>query len=152
MKTQQEYEGINNPSPDLLRKIQLDTEGGSILCSNYVGGYDLLTEIYKLIAKEILGEGYEPEGWKLVPYIPTEEMQKASEKVEIDPMYSDGAYFADGDDLYKAMLDAAPKPPINRRKPLTRDQVAEIHFRWGGDMMDCTRAIERAHGIEEQQT
>ena len=38
-------------TPELLTKLQTTTEGGAILCANYVGGYTLLTEIYDCIVK-----------------------------------------------------------------------------------------------------
>lgn len=44
----------------------------------------------------------------------------------------------DGDNLY-----AAPKA----LEPLTDEEIERIHQRYGGDMVNCTRAIERHHGI-----
>ena len=36
-------------------------------------------------------------------------------------------------------------PP--QRQPLTEEEVERIHQRYGGNMINCVRAIERAHGI-----
>lgn len=33
-------------------------------------------------------------------------------------------------------------------KPLTDEQIERIYTRYGGDMMNCARAIEREHGIK----
>lgn len=33
-------------------------------------------------------------------------------------------------------------------KPLTDEQIEQIYLRYGGEMINCTRAIERAHGIK----
>ncbi len=41
-----------------------------------------------------------------------------------------------------------PEQPA-QRKPLTDDEIDRIYTRYGGDMMNCARAIERAHGIKE---
>lgn len=52
-----------------------------------------------------------PEGWQLVPKEPTLEMREVAVK------YVDGPYdisrfdIHDAEDVYKAMLSAAPKPP-----------------------------------------
>ena len=35
-----------------------------------------------------------------------------------------------------------------QRKPLTDDEIDRIYTRYGGDMMNCARAIERAHDIK----
>ena len=37
--------------------------------------------------------------------------------------------------------------PLAQRKPLTDEEIERIYDRYGGNMMNCTRAIERAHGI-----
>jgi len=42
-----------------------------------------------------------------------------------------------------APVYAAPKAP----EPLTVEEIERIHQRYGGDMVNCTRAIERHHGI-----
>lgn len=47
------------------------------------------------------------------------------------------------DRLEKAEKDAAPKA----LEPLTVEEIERIHQRYGGDMVNCTRAIERHHGI-----
>lgn len=40
----------------------------------------------------------------------------------------------------------APQPaPV--REPLTLEQIERIYQRYGGDMVNCTRSIERHHGI-----
>lgn len=51
--SQAQQPDVRLPSPELLRKLQLQTEGGAILCSNYAGGYELLTEIYQVVAQEL---------------------------------------------------------------------------------------------------
>ena len=38
-------------------------------------------------------------------------------------------------------------PP--QRKPLTDEEIERIYDRYGGNMTNCARAIERAHGIKE---
>jgi len=38
-------------------------------------------------------------------------------------------------------------PP--QRKPLTDEEIERIYHRYGGEMINCARAIERAHGIKE---
>lgn len=38
--------------------------------------------------------------------------------------------------------------PPAQRKPLTNEQIERIYTRYGGDMMNCARAIEHAHGIK----
>ena len=56
-----------------------------------------------------------PEGWKLVPKEPTLEMREVAVK------YVDGPYdisrfdIHDAEDVYKAMLSAAPEPPQERK-------------------------------------
>ena len=35
--------------------------------------------------------------------------------------------------------------------PLTDEQIARIYERYGGDMINCTRSIERHHGIKGGQ-
>jgi hypothetical protein len=37
----------------------------------------------------------------------------------------------------------------NQYAPLTDDEIGRIYHRFGGDMLNCARAIERAHGIKE---
>ena len=37
-------------------------------------------------------------------------------------------------------------PP--QRKPLTDEEIERIYNRYGGEMINCARAIERAHGIK----
>ena len=41
-------------------------------------------------------------------------------------------------------------PPAGR-EPLTDEQIARIYERYGGDMINCTRSIERHHGIKGGQ-
>lgn len=43
-------------------------------------------------------------------------------------------------------LYTAP-PPQAVREPLTLEQIERIYERYGGDMVNCTRSIERHHGI-----
>lgn len=35
-----------------------------------------------------------------------------------------------------------------QRKPMTDEEIERIYDRYGGNMMNCVRAIERAHGIK----
>ena len=37
-------------------------------------------------------------------------------------------------------------PP--QRKPLTDEEIERIYNRYGGEMINCAKAIERAHGIK----
>jgi hypothetical protein len=58
-------------------------------------------------------KGGVPEGWQLVPKVPTEEMEEAGwiDKEDVCPC-----------DIYTAMLAAAPQPPA---LPLDRDGIIE---------------------------
>ena len=40
---------------------------------------------------------------------------------------------------------AEPRKP--QQEPLTNEHIERIYNRYGGDMMNCARAIEREHGI-----
>lgn len=40
-------------------------------------------------------------------------------------------------------------PPAVAREPLTEAEIARIYERYGGEMVNCARAIERAHGIKQ---
>lgn len=51
--------------------------------------------------------------------------------------------------LGQAMTFAAQEVVSPQRKPLTDEEIERIYGRYGGNMMNCTRAIERAHGIKE---
>ena len=37
---------------------------------------------------------------------------------------------------------------LAQRKPLTDEEIERIYHRYGGEMINCARAIERAHGIK----
>jgi len=37
---------------------------------------------------------------------------------------------------------------LAQRKPLTDEEIERIYNRYGGEMINCARAIERAHGIK----
>jgi hypothetical protein len=38
--------------------------------------------------------------------------------------------------------------PNSLRQPLTDEEIERIYNRYGGEMINCARAIERAHGIK----
>lgn len=44
-----------------------------------------------------------------------------------------------------------PTQPQAGAVPLTDEQIARIYERYGGDMINCTRSIERHHGIKGGQ-
>ena len=51
--------------------------------------------------------------------------------------------------LNKTRPDSIPlyaAPP--QRKPLTDEEIERIYNRYGGEMINCAKAIERAHGIK----
>lgn len=45
---------------------------------------------------------------------------------------------------HKTLLYTAPP----QRKPLSDEEIERIYDRYGGNMTNCARAIERAHGIK----
>ena len=47
--------------------------------------------------------------------------------------------------LRTALTEALAAHPV--REPLTLEHIERIYQRYGGCMINCTRAIERAHGI-----
>ena len=49
--------------------------------------------------------------------------------------------------------DTTPQPTQAQAGavPLTDEQIARIYERYGGDMINCTRSIERHHGIRGGQ-
>lgn len=58
-----------------------------------------------------------PEGWKLVPIVPTEAMKKAgghanSEWLNDNAPIGEVRYMMPMDSVYEAMLAAAPKPDV----------------------------------------
>ena len=97
-----------------------------------------------------------PDGWKLVPIQPTDEMIAAAH--ESDRKYSQRAFGGamhmpqGGEDHWSAMLAASPTPPA--RKPLSDAEIAAIYSHQqdvapGGKLMEhFARAIEAAHGIQ----
>jgi len=56
-----------------------------------------------------------------------------------------GIYALDADtsQIFYAKYHHAPQ-----RKPLTDEEIERIYHRYGGEMINCARAIERAHGIK----
>ena len=46
-------------------------------------------------------------------------------------------------------LTALYTHPQPKREPLTDEEIERIYNRYGGEMTNCARAIERAHGIKE---
>lgn len=92
-----------------------------------------------------------PEGWKLVPVEPTQVM--------MDAMQLSG--WLPG--CYRAMLAAAPQPPVvkdsstthqaqPKRDPLSDEQILKLGWAVTPyanqmEMLSIARAIERAHGI-----
>ena len=56
-------------------------------------------------------------------------------EVTTDPDRADG--------MWEPLFLAPPQ-----RKPLTDEEIERIYHRYGGDMINCARAIERAHGIK----
>jgi hypothetical protein len=66
------------------------------------GGYGLIVEMLKSYAELLNSSQFKrefivPDGWKLVPIEPTEEMRRAAMNLHNDTM------------IYQAMLDAAPE-------------------------------------------
>lgn len=57
-----------------------------------------------------------PDGWKLVPVEPTDAMESAGVQVQYEAVRDWGNPLA----VYRAMLAAAPKPPV--QEPLTRSR------------------------------
>lgn len=55
--------------------------------------------------------------------------------------------------MYRIPLYAAPptQPEAASREPLSEAEIARIYERYGGEMINCTRAIERAHGIKHNE-
>ncbi len=91
-----------------------------------------------------------PVAWKLVPVEPTNEMLKAMDECSTEG-YDERLLAGHAASVYMAAVDVAPlyTAPIPR-KPLTDEEIGKI----AGDCLDawsCARAIERAHGIGEQQ-
>lgn len=56
-----------------------------------------------------------PEGWKLVPVKPTEEMEVAGSAAET--VHVECVAYADAAIIYRAMLAAAPPPPAPSQEP-----------------------------------
>ena len=52
------------------------------------------------------------------------------------------------DDLTQFAKAVSTPPQPAQRKPLTDEEIERIYDRYGGNMMNCARAIERAHGIK----
>lgn len=82
-----------------------------------------------------------PDGWRLAPFKPTPEMINAG----VAARRSGGT----SDEVYMAMLSAAPPPP--EREPLTEEQIDAIGDATGKPSKnwhyEFAHAIERAHGI-----
>ena len=57
---------------------------------------------------------------------------------------SDLRFWSEPDNRHQVPLYTSP--PAS--KPLTDEQIERIFVRYGGDMMNCARAIEREHGIK----
>lgn len=110
MTASTEQERTEFPSPALLKKLQTSTEGGAILVDDYAGGYDLLTEIWRVIVADEAARRAPavpaPQGWKLVPVEPTQEVLDA-----IDLMADDHRAFDDSDSFWRHLVAAAPQPP-----------------------------------------
>lgn len=98
-----------------------------------------------------------PDGWKLVPIRPTDEMIAAAH--ESDREYSQRAFGGamhmpqGGEDHWSTMLAASQTPP--QREPLTDAQIRKLSYAFLGDngpqdtrVIKFTRAIEATHGIQ----
>jgi hypothetical protein len=95
-----------------------------------------------------------PVAWKLVPVEPTNEMLKAMDECSTEG-YDERLLAGHAASVYMAAVDVAPlyTAPIPR-KPLTDEEIERACVPLGAAMLSFTevaRAIERAHGIGEQQ-
>ena len=118
---------------------------------------DDLTDIIRAKGRELAelsARQAAPDGWRLVPVEPTEEMLDAAHEGDREytlRVFGDVMTVMQGPhDHYVAMLSAAPPPP--EREPLTDEQINGLGTGpcWAEDGVDIflfARAIERAHGI-----
>lgn len=74
--------------------------------SEHYRGCDLLERIDAAMAGS-LPSTFAPEGWKLVPVVPTEEMCEAGANAPLKVRQSEKCWIGD---IYASMLAAAPKP------------------------------------------
>lgn len=74
--------------------------------SDHYRGCDLLERIDAAMAGS-LPSTFAPEGWKLVPAVPTEEMCEAGANAPLKVRQSEKCWIGD---IYASMLAAAPKP------------------------------------------
>jgi len=122
---------------------------------------DDLTDIIRAKGRELAqlsARQAAPDGWRLVPEEPTEEMTKAGGDVEVEGDFG-GEQVLFGSEvkqIYAAMLSAAPPQP--EREPLTDEQIERLRkntFSTDNPFCPCdrktmqkaVRATERAHGI-----
>ena len=84
-------------------------------------------------------------GWRLVPEEPTIEMIDAGDNA-YEPTYT-GTYTSDPCTVYRAMLAAAPQPPV-QRKPMTDEEIEDACWTEVDQRLrSFARAIETFHGI-----
>lgn len=101
-----------------------------------------------------------PEGWRLVPIEPTQEMISASMRVGLNTEWVYGiGDRTDGSEIYEAMLAAAPPQPDSAKPlPLTDEQIESLREKTfsvnnpycpvdSKSMRKATRAIEKHHNI-----
>jgi hypothetical protein len=100
-----------------------------------------------------------PQGWKLVPLEPTEEMQMAGDEVPPYPGEEGFGSQADTLTIYRAMLDATPPAPAQSWVGLTVAEQNELCRKTGASRHQV-RSVEAklkekntsAHGITKGNT
>lgn len=105
-------------TPEMLRAAQLRSELGAFACANWSGGYSAIEELFRVMvaAAPVRAEPVTiPEGWKLVPVQPTEEMLVNVDEEVGGSCHSCSAWRASEDDckrVWAAMIEASPIAPV----------------------------------------
>ena len=71
---------------------------------------------------------------------------KSALEAKDEPVQNQLMALIDENQRLRAELKFNTTPP--QRKPLTDEEIERIYNRYGGEMINCARAIERAHGIK----
>ena len=71
---------------------------------------------------------------------------KVALEAKDEPVQNQLMALIDENQRLRAELKFNTTPP--QRKPLTDEEIERIYNRYGGEMINCARAIERAHGIK----
>ena len=73
-------------------------------------------------------------------------LSRSDGEAKDEPVQNQLMALIDENQRLRAELKFNTTPP--QRKPLTDEEIERIYNRYGGEMINCARAIERAHGIK----